>query len=581
MGGGLATLNPIIIDQYQEPVIKRAEGGSSIGTGQIEKGVLGDPPDPDALLVYDDLKKDGIRSVLRPSVFDDETRREKEYLMIDAPPKDLRTYPPLKGMTFQEKGRLLKELNKPQTELEKAEEALAKDPKSNVVSLGQIIPESKIFDEELGRVVTEPSKINITDLLKSLSYDPKKDKKIEGKTKRIQAKNKAEALLKEAKEKLPKGTTILGLPVTEKDKIKKLQNMLVTNKRSAKPAQEKVFTKSVKSLNEDQSNKFKAEFTKLINVNPDAAFGDGANTYSKEAQEIRKEIKNNPKKLEDTLEKYMKDLTPEKIKEPYKDIIKNAQQIRTEYIDGSNKSLEEFKKTVAPYLTKTQLPNLLVYIGAAGAGDPDGFFAGGAKGIGKWAKDNFENDKEYKNFMFAYSKFEKQQADAIRKDIKDLKFGELEIDKKLADKIANLPKEKLAAIKIFTDSKATATSKKIELLKALATMGKRGQYAEGYKDKALKDKLTERSAFRAALGVQTGETVKLNPESEGVLDSLTSYVRNAARVLMKEDQLTKSYTGDTKSYENKVIEMLEKNPKGFERLIRNAIANSKRTTEGN
>jgi hypothetical protein len=176
----------------------------------------------------------------------------------------------------------------------------------------------------------------------------------------------------------------------------------------------------------------------------------------------------------------------------------------------TEKNIQELKDVFAKYGKKREGISPLVYIGTAAAQHKDGFFAGAAEGLQKWAEANDVNEKDFNKLQMKIAEAQYKLGQDAIKDKKGILDEDNRLTKAMRDEIRNLPKEQLAVMNQLYKNDATIIQLKIELMKARKT---KKSYA-GRTDAAFNQELQGISNIYRAIGLP--EDVALEQKSSSI-----------------------------------------------------------------
>ena len=252
--------------------------------------------------------------------------------------------------------------------------------------------------------------------------------------------------------------------------------------------------------------------------------------------------------------------TEEKIKQRFAEDQTARRATQTLLTGMTEKNIQELKDVFAKYGKKREGISPLVYIGTAAAQHKDGFFAGAAEGLQKWAEANDVNEKDFNKLQMKIAEAQYKLGQDAIKDKKGILDEDNRLTKAMRDEIRNLPKEQLAVMNQLYKNDATIIQLKIELMKARKT---KKSYA-GRTDAAFLKRLQKIPNVYKAVGIEANVANKqsydnLKGQKAIDFDKIGRQVQMYIAALA-EDRGGDKGSGDMKRIEIEVLEGIDKNP---------------------
>ena len=294
----------------------------------------------------------------------------------------------------------------------------------------------------------------------------------------------------------------------------------------------------------------------------------GVNTSSISAQILLDSAKDN-KYLEGVAKKALESASPEKVSERFKSFKTASDAAYKEIEKNADDNLNKFLTKIKSLDTPTDLPGMLFYIGIGGASDPDGFFAGAAKGLKEWSKDNIKEAKERKEFKKQLATFEFQGKKDVLELAKEGKLANLNLTKEQITALSKLPAEQLAIMSILNKSKQGQQELRIKLLE----LGqKRQPVPTSYKRPELLDLWLNEGLVANIHDAKFKNVIAKDKRARDFINKALSELEN--RTVEQAERLGKKVgSGDVKRQARKNLQILFKN-KEFVEMYKKIVADA-------
>mgnify|MGYP003143628723 FL=1 len=297
----------------------------------------------------------------------------------------------------------------------------------------------------------------------------------------------------------------------------------------------------------------------------------GVNTSSISTQILLDSAKDN-EYLKDIAKKALESASPEKVSERFKSFKTASDAAYKEIEKNADDNLNKFLTKIKSLDTPTDLPGMLFYIGIGGASDPDGFFAGAAKGLKEWSKDNIKEAKERKEFKKQLATFEFQGKKDVLELAKEGKLANLNLTKEQITALSKLPAEQLAIISILNKSKQGQQELRIKLLE-LGT--KRQPVPSSYDRDDLLDLWLYEGQVANIHDAKFKNVIGKDPRARDFINKALSELQN--RTVEQAERLGKKVgSGDVKREARKNLQILFKN-REFLEMYKKIVAEAKST----